>query len=486
MRFIAAIDTTFFGVSYAQGSDVNTTNWTKRQILQHLDLGLIAPSQISSGQIADALKFDGDGVTTVVDINGRTIVTISMLPQVINWLLDVDTESAPPDDGAALVWDAGVEQWVPGTPTGGGGGGGGTLDSLTDVDVSTDPPGDGATLLYDALTGQWIPGSVVAANLDDLTDVDVTTSPPTDNEALVWDSTLGKWVPGSASSTPGPPGPTSWGIPTPWSSASSYVTGPPASVVTYNGSAYVAILPGANHQPDVSTTFWRLIVSKGAQGDVGPASTVPGPPGPANTLSIGTVSAGTAAATITGTAPTQTLNLVLPPGATGADGRTVLSTSGIPSNATGLNGDFAYDAASKVMYGPKAAGVWPAGVSLAGSAGANGKGGVNNTMSWVGTLIVTTTSPRLYYDGGGTLTIAKIRLSVQTPSVGADIIVDVLKNGTTIFPTTARPKIVAAASTGTAVPDITNWGDGDYLQFIVTQVGTTYAGFTLTATAAIA
>jgi len=56
---------------------------------------------------------------------------------------------------------------------------------------------------------------------------------------------------------------------------------------------------------------------KGDKGDTGDASTVPGP---ANSLSIGTVTQGTAAATITGTAPTQTLNLVLPKGDTGDKG----------------------------------------------------------------------------------------------------------------------------------------------------------------------
>lgn len=63
---------------------------------------------------------------------------------------------------------------------------------------------------------------------------------------------------------------------------------------------------------------------EGAPGPAGPPgadSTVPGPPGPANTLSIGTVTDGISAdATITGTAPTQTLNLVLPKGDDGTDG----------------------------------------------------------------------------------------------------------------------------------------------------------------------
>lgn len=61
-------------------------------------------------------------------------------------------------------------------------------------------------------------------------------------------------------------------------------------------------------------------------------------------------------------------------GPAGADGRTVLTTSGAPSSGVGVNGDFAYDPTAKIMYGPKAAGAWPSGVSLAGSNGTNGAG----------------------------------------------------------------------------------------------------------------
>ena len=58
----------------------------------------------------------------------------------------------------------------------------------------------------------------------------------------------------------------------------------------------------------------------GSQGIQGVAGST-GPAGPANTLSIGTVSSGaTAAATITGASPSQTLNLVLPKGDTGSQG----------------------------------------------------------------------------------------------------------------------------------------------------------------------
>lgn len=62
----------------------------------------------------------------------------------------------------------------------------------------------------------------------------------------------------------------------------------------------------------------NLVVPKGNTGATGST----GPAGPANSLSIGTVTEGAAAATITGTAPTQTLNLVVPKGNTGDTGAT--------------------------------------------------------------------------------------------------------------------------------------------------------------------
>lgn len=44
-----------------------------------------------------------------------------------------------------------------------------------------------------------------------------------------------------------------------------------------------------------------------------------------------------------------------------SQGITPLSTTGKPSNATGANNQYAYDAATNMLYGPKANGVWPNG-----------------------------------------------------------------------------------------------------------------------------
>ena len=54
----------------------------------------------------------------------------------------------------------------------------------------------------------------------------------------------------------------------------------------------------------------------------------------------------------------------------GTNGRTILTATGAPDNATGTDGDYALDLGASTMYGPKAAGAWPAGVSIKGAGGA--------------------------------------------------------------------------------------------------------------------
>lgn len=90
---------------------------------------------------------------------------------------------------------------------------------------------------------------------------------------------------------------------------------------------------------------------EGPQGPAGPA----GPQGPA------------------GAAGPQ--GPVGPAGAKGADGTKILTGTTAPGASTGANGDFYFDSASKTLYGPKAAGAWPAGTSLEGAAGTDGAKG---------------------------------------------------------------------------------------------------------------
>ena len=79
--------------------------------------------------------------------------------------------------------------------------------------------------------------------------------------------------------------------------------------------------------------------------------------------------------------PTGSTGATGPTGATGAtglagaDGRTILNGSVAPNTGLGANGDFYVDTAANKIYGPKAAGAWPAGVSLVGPAGPTGPTG---------------------------------------------------------------------------------------------------------------
>jgi len=51
----------------------------------------------------------------------------------------------------------------------------------------------------------------------------------------------------------------------------------------------------------------------------------------------------------------------------GGSGNTIISGSGAPSGALGVNGDIYLDTAATRLYGPKTAGAWGSGVSLIGA-----------------------------------------------------------------------------------------------------------------------
>jgi hypothetical protein len=102
------------------------------------------------------------------------------------------------------------------------------------------------------------------------------------------------------------------------------------------------------------------------------------------------------------------------------------------------------------------------------------------TFSYTGTLAVTTGTHR--WTAAYDLTIVDARAVVNTQPTGATVIVDVNKNGTTIFTTQAnRPTIaVSTNDSGLAVPDVTSYTAGDYIQVDIDQIGSTIAGADLT------
>lgn len=99
-----------------------------------------------------------------------------------------------------------------------------------------------------------------------------------------------------------------------------------------------------------------------------------------------------------------------------------------------------------------------------------------------GNLEVNTGKLRIYNQYGISRTITKVFLSVSTPPVGASVIVDINKSGTTIFSNqTHRPQITPGNYTGqTTVIDTAGWNDGEYLTMDVDQVGSTTSGSYLT------
>lgn len=99
------------------------------------------------------------------------------------------------------------------------------------------------------------------------------------------------------------------------------------------------------------------------------------------------------------------------------------------------------------------------------------------TFSKAGTLTVGAGTGRYLMPAAGF--IVGVGAAINTAPTGASLIVDVNRNGSTIFTTQAhRPTIVASAfaTAGPAIPDVPNFSAGDYLSVDIDQVGSTVAG----------
>lgn len=118
-------------------------------------------------------------------------------------------------------------------------------------------------------------------------------------------------------------------------------------------------MPHNSETVTVTKTKTASVVTEGKTSVVSVAA--PGKPGPSNTLTIGTVVAGdTAAAALTGTAPSQTLSLTLPLG-----GR-YKHTQGVAATTWTINHNLGYE---------------PGGVSVVDSAGTTVIGTVQHTSA---------------------------------------------------------------------------------------------------------
>lgn len=90
------------------------------------------------------------------------------------------------------------------------------------------------------------------------------------------------------------------------------------------------------------------------------------------------------------------------PGDPGKDGSTIISGAGIPSTAVGKVGDFFVDTIGKVLWGPKNATNWGAGMALVGPQGLPGKTVLNGAgapaaaLGTVGDFYIDVTAKTIY------------------------------------------------------------------------------------------
>lgn len=115
-----------------------------------------------------------------------------------------------------------------------------------------------------------------------------------------------------------------------------------------------------------------------------------------------------------------------------------------------------------------------------GAKGEDGRSVFTQTLTFTGELYVVTAKPRYYSTFDGTIT--GIAVSVGTAPIGADVIVNIYKNGTTIFDSpSGRPTIPDGSYFDlSSTADTATLNTGDYLTVSIDQVGSSFAGSDLT------
>lgn len=118
-------------------------------------------------------------------------------------------------------------------------------------------------------------------------------------------------------------------------------------------------------------------------------------------------------------------------------------------------------------------------VGPTGATGSTGAAGQSTIpYSRPGALAVTPGAQRFRFPFA--VTILGVSAAVNTAPTGASILVDVNKNGTTIFTTQGNRPSIAAAGYATAAEvtnmDVTAFAAGDYCTVDVDQIGSTVAG----------
>lgn len=147
---------------------------------------------------------------------------------------------------------------------------------------------------------------------------------------------------------------------------------------------------------------------------------------------------------------------------------------GTPVNAGNVRGPSGPTGAASSVPGPTGA------TGATGPTGPQGASGNEIPVFSVGGVLASQTfTMRLYANRA--MTISSVRASVGSYPVGSSIVIDVMKNGVTIFTGGVdRPTIASGTYTDVGTPDVTALAAGDYLTVTIVSVGSTTAGSDLT------
>lgn len=338
---------------------------------------------------------------------------------------------------------------------------------VADIDATGTPSGS----TYLRGDGTWsTPAGGGASDLDDLTDVDVSTVPPTDGQSLVFDTADNLWKPATVSGGGG------------------------GAVDSVNGATGTVVLDqddvgdGTTYKQYSATEKTKLAgIASGATANDTDAN-LKDRANHTGTQAASTIGSGTMATARlgSGTASSGTYlrgdqtYAALPTSSDTVQGIVELATTG--EATTGTDTARAVTAAGvKAVMDAHVALSDPHTQYLKETDNLNKRDAV---FSQGGTLTTGAGQFRLYNRSGSTRTLHTVTASVGTQPTGSSILVDVNKNGTTIFTTQSnRPTIAVSTNEDeSGAPDVTSWASGDYLTVDIDQIGSTIAGADLTVT----
>jgi hypothetical protein len=158
-----------------------------------------------------------------------------------------------------------------------------------------------------------------------------------------------------------------------------------------------------------------LTIPRGDKGDTGNNGT-------AATVAVGTVNTGnagsSASVTNVGTTSAAVLDFTIPRGNAGTNGTAVLSGPGNPLTTQGAVGDFYINTTTNFIFGPKPnASAWGSSVSLVGPAGTDGTNGTAATVA-VGTVSTGTAGSAAAVTNSGTSSAAVLNFTVPRGANG--------------------------------------------------------------------